>query len=156
MAVLLVLFRVAQFRCRPRAGGTLASGDPPSNVHLFSFHACLTELVVREEGCSAYKVALFFCPFCRLGWTLFTKRIAVFWVGRKCLQTSPSVLGSPDPIDHDKAERLVLRAAPISPSRYLFKQRQEICTYVYIIKESLCIFEFSNLSHFFIIIILLL
>lgn len=104
-----------------RGVGDAGFGGTPSTVHLFSFHACLTELVVHEEGYSAYKVALFF--FCRLGWTLFKKRIAVFWVGRKCLRTSPSVSGSPDLIDHDKEERLVLRAAPISPSRYSTKTR---------------------------------
>ncbi len=43
-----------------RGVGDAGFGDPPSTVHLFSFHACLTELVVHEEGYRAYKVALFF------------------------------------------------------------------------------------------------
>lgn len=119
----------------------------PPLLHLSSLHACLTELVGQ---CLRSGLVFSVTSVC-LGWMLFNEKkkgLQYFWVGSKCLLTSPFVCvsrcrGRPQ-IDHYKG-RGWSRAAPALPPRYLIKERQEICKYVYIVKESLCIFEFSNL-----------
>lgn len=145
-------------------------GNPPFAQSLSSFASLTKTLGLEGRGDrnpSAYYVAFhfFLLSLSCLGWKLCPRIFCSIWVGSKCLSMSraeaPSRAAQFDLLvlksQRDISVHLESKISQQRHSRYWIKT--EINTlYICVNKESLCIFEISNLktSHTFLLLLLLL